>query len=47
MAPGESAPAARRLRMARSTFDQAVFCVSTAPTTTSNAVRAGHQCRGP
>ena len=40
-------PASRRLAIARSTFRQAVFCTSTAPTMISNGESPGHQCCGP
>ena len=42
-AGSDNRPAALRRSIARSTFDQAVFWVSTAPTTTSKADSAGHQ----
>src|SRR5450756_343365 len=41
------APAALSDVIAFSTFDHAVFWVSTAPTATSNGVSPGHQCCGP
>ena len=44
---GSITPASRRFSIARSTFRQAVFCTSTAPTITSNGDSPGHQCCGP
>src|SRR3989304_6260723 len=44
---GSSIRASRRALMALTTFGQAVFWVSTAPTMTSNGVSAGHHPCGP
>src|SRR3954452_25130524 len=47
MAETDSASAARRFVIARSTLVHEVFCVRYAPTITSNWDSAGHQCCGP
>src|SRR5215469_1351694 len=47
MADGVSAFAARRLPSARSTLFHEVFWPRMAPTITSKALSAGHQCCGP
>lgn len=47
IAVGDSRPAPRKFKIARSTFVHDVFWVRIAPTIASNCVLPGHQCWGP